>query len=209
MRTFIRFSFIFLALAVFVTSCTMEKRVYRPGFHVDWNKKENTEKPVMAQQQVNPLDQPSGYVPETESENAIVAEISDESPVANVENKPVTVVKKVDKNVISFSASNNVKRESRSFLNIGSKAGLLAPFAEKSGGDNQIVALILCLLLGGFGVHSFYLGNTKKGIWQLVMLLVGMLTTIIFIGFLILAALGIWVLIDLIRIIVGDLGPGW
>jgi len=60
-----------------------------------------------------------------------------------------------------------------------------------AGGQSQIIALILCLLVGGLGVHRFYLGYIWQGVVQLLT----------FGGF------GIWVLIDLIRIITGSLGP--
>ena len=53
------------------------------------------------------------------------------------------------------------------------------------------MALILCLLVGGLGIHRFYLGYTTVGIIQL---LTG-------------GGCGIWALIDLIRIIMGDLKP--
>jgi TM2 domain-containing membrane protein YozV len=36
----------------------------------------------------------------------------------------------------------------------------------------KMVAGILGILLGGWGVHSFYLGNTKKGVIQLVVSIV-------------------------------------
>ena len=58
-------------------------------------------------------------------------------------------------------------------------------------GKSQMVALILCALLGGLGVHRFYLGYTWQGIVQL-------LTA---------GGCGIWALIDLIRIIMGTLTP--
>ena len=37
---------------------------------------------------------------------------------------------------------------------------------------SKIVAGLLGIFLGGFGVHQFYLGNTKKGIIQIVVTLV-------------------------------------
>jgi len=41
----LQFSLIILALLTFISSCTMEKRVYLPGFHVMWKKNiENLEK---------------------------------------------------------------------------------------------------------------------------------------------------------------------
>jgi TM2 domain-containing membrane protein YozV len=60
-----------------------------------------------------------------------------------------------------------------------------------AGGQSQIIALVLCLLVGGLGVHRFYLGYIWQGVVQLLT----------FGGF------GLWVLIDLIRIATGGLGP--
>ena len=60
-----------------------------------------------------------------------------------------------------------------------------------AGGKSQLVALLLCGLVGGLGVHRFYLGYTWQGIVQLLTL----------------GGCGIWALIDLIRIITGSLQP--
>jgi len=40
------------------------------------------------------------------------------------------------------------------------------------GAEKKIVAGILAILLGGFGIHKFYLGYTKEGIIQLILSLV-------------------------------------
>lgn len=63
--------------------------------------------------------------------------------------------------------------------------------SSDGGGKSQVVALILCALVGSLGIHRFYLGYTWQGIVQ----------------FLTLGLCGIWSLIDLIRIITGDLQP--
>ena len=59
------------------------------------------------------------------------------------------------------------------------------------GGKSQIVALILAIVIGGLGIHRFYLGYTAQGIIQL-------LTA---------GGCGIWALIDIIRIAMGELKP--
>ena len=51
-----------------------------------------------------------------------------------------------------------------------------------------VPALLLCLLLGGFGVHRFYVGKIGTGILMLLTL----------------GGLGIWVIVDLIMIAVGS-----
>ncbi|MEM6262226.1 MAG: TM2 domain-containing protein [Bacteroidota bacterium] len=63
----------------------------------------------------------------------------------------------------------------------------MAPNKPKS----QLIALLLCGFLGYLGAHRFYLGYTGAGIAQI-------LTA---------GGCGIWVLIDLIRLITGDLLP--
>lgn len=39
------------------------------------------------------------------------------------------------------------------------------------GAEKKLVAGILAILLGGLGIHKFYLGYTKEGIIQIVLLL--------------------------------------
>ena len=60
-----------------------------------------------------------------------------------------------------------------------------------NGPKSQIIALILVIVVGGLGIHRFYLGYVGIGIIQL---LTG-------------GGCGIWWIIDLIRIITGDLVP--
>lgn len=62
---------------------------------------------------------------------------------------------------------------------------------KKAQEKSQIVALILGILIGGLGIHRFYLGYTWQGVVQL---LTG-------------GGCGIWALIDIIRIATGDLKP--
>ena len=68
---------------------------------------------------------------------------------------------------------------------------IMAETGKRDGGKSQVLALILVLLVGDLGIHRFYLGYTWQGIVQLLTL----------------GGCGIWALIDLIRIITGDLKP--
>ncbi|WP_459588000.1 TM2 domain-containing protein [Corynebacterium camporealensis] len=69
-----------------------------------------------------------------------------------------------------------------------------------------IAALLLCFFLGSWGVHNFYLGNTTKGVVQLVMWILGMLTVWFIVGALLLFPLYIWVIVEFIMLIVGANG---
>jgi TM2 domain-containing membrane protein YozV len=78
--------------------------------------------------------------------------------------------------------------------------GLLSPMWQGPGTPpppgwqpkQKIVAGILGILLGGLGVHSFYLGNSKKGIIQLVLSVVTC------------GLLGLWGLVEGIMILIGN-----
>jgi len=81
---------------------------------------------------------------------------------------------------------------------IATDAKLLKKEAKKSlmqrfggGGKSQLIALLLVILVGCIGIHRFYLGYTWQGVVQLLTL----------------GGCGIWALIDLIRIVTGNLEP--
>lgn len=65
---------------------------------------------------------------------------------------------------------------------------------------SQLVALLLAIIIGGLGIHRFYLGYTWQGIAQLLLFLTSWL---IIPGI----ALLVWVIFDIIRIATGKLKP--
>lgn len=58
-------------------------------------------------------------------------------------------------------------------------------------GQDKIVMILICFFLGGFGIHNFMMGETKKGVFKIIM------TFLCGIG-------GILALIDLIKIAMGS-----
>ena len=66
-------------------------------------------------------------------------------------------------------------------------------------GKSKIVAGILGIFLGGFGIHNFYLGYSSKGLTQLLLTTVGW----IFLGLGPIIA-GIWGFIEGIDILLGN-----
>jgi len=112
------------------------------------------------------------------TENASVAA----SPTTTNTNKNNTVSITNTIESTKEAVKNNIKESKKA----------IGPVKKKrSSGKSQIIALILVLLVGTLGIHRFYLGYTWQGIVQLLTL----------------GLCGIWTLIDLIRIITGDLQP--
>ncbi len=66
-----------------------------------------------------------------------------------------------------------------------------AKAAGDLGGQDKVVMILICLFLGGIGIHNFMMGETKKGVFKIVMSLC--------------CGLGaIFALIDLVKIAMGS-----
>jgi TM2 domain-containing membrane protein YozV len=72
-------------------------------------------------------------------------------------------------------------------------------YAPKS----KIAAALLAFFLGALGVHNFYLGYKSKAFWQLGLTIFGWITSLFFIGFIFILAVGIWAFIEFIMILAG------
>ena len=48
------------------------------------------------------------------------------------------------------------------------ESGALSTVDLNAAGNDRVVAAILAIFLGDFGIHHFYTGDTKHGIWHLV-----------------------------------------
>ena len=76
------------------------------------------------------------------------------------------------------------------------KSGTVAHNKIEGASDkSRMVALLLCIFLGGLGVHNFYAGNAKRGVLLILLWLTGF------------GALIIW-LIDLTAILSGTFKDG-
>jgi TM2 domain-containing membrane protein YozV len=65
------------------------------------------------------------------------------------------------------------------------------------GQKSLAVAYLLAFFIGGLGIHNFYLGRTGAGVGMLVLWILGVLTAGFLVGFFLLAAVGIWLIVDL------------
>ena len=69
----------------------------------------------------------------------------------------------------------------------------------------KLVAGLLALLFGMYGVHNFYLGYTTKGIIQVVGTVLSIILCFILIGYISLIGIWIWVLVEAIMIFTGGI----
>lgn len=70
---------------------------------------------------------------------------------------------------------------------------------------SKILAGLLALFFGCFGVHNFYLGYTGKAVTQLVLTIVGFLLCCIVIGVFLVLGIYIWSFIEGIMILCGKI----
>jgi TM2 domain-containing membrane protein YozV len=101
------------------------------------------------------------------------------------------------------AASNNLPPSEPIQKHLGVSADVSAMMAYDNNKKSLLLSYLLWLFLGGFGAHRFYNGQTGTGVAQLLLLVFGFITTVFFIGFFLLGALFLWVLIDAFLI------PNW
>ena len=186
---------LFAAAAIFmVSSCTIEKRLYNSGYHVEWNhSKKHVDSDQVAQ------DVSTSKVREVETVVVNRTANADQVVEVSVMNNDAVVAAENDASNELVSTTNTVNQESAEAsdkdLEVKAEKAKDSKNSEKSkapgGGKSQLVALLLCIFLGTIGIHRFYLGYI--GIGVLMLLTAG--------------CCGILALIDLIRIIIGDLEP--
>lgn len=131
------------------------------------------------------------------------------STTATTEAGSVAVTKTVKAKKLSFFAK--MKKMLRAF----------------GGNKSQIIAALLAILVGYLGIHRFYLGYTWQGLAQLLLYGGGIglyiagiasavtaaaggtvaIPTLAIVGLVLLIVGGIWVTVDFIRILMGNLEP--
>lgn len=89
--------------------------------------------------------------------------------------------------------------------NVCLHCGVAAKPTVSEGAKSKVAAGLFGIFLGCYGVHNFYLGYTSKAVTQLVLTIVGYLTSCIGIGVFLVAGIGIWGLVEGIMILAGKI----
>lgn len=197
MKNFKLITSIGLALTLVFASCSLEKRHYNKGYAIDWNSKapKTTEQAAKKATSVS-IENPNSVitVKSVENNSKIETAAAPELTVSTAQSGTTTAkhVKTTTARVENPVKVQTTKADIKMNTAIGAKIAKKVTGAA-DGGKSQIIALVLCCL--GFiviaGIHRIYLGYIGIGILQL-------LTA---------GGCGIWTIIDLIRIVSGDLGP--
>lgn len=194
-----------ICVVTLLSSCTMEKRHYQSGYYIDWKHKNEAAAKVNNKKDVAKLEEAT-VAQQTQVNNTTSTPVVVESTPATFTASNSNQMVLVEKNVVT-TTSNQVSerpavkaktvfaaaKEAKKIIREEKKQNKEANGSNKAakGEKSQLIALILVALLGGLGIHRFYLGYTWQGIVQLLTL----------------GGCGVWALIDLIRIIMGTLGP--
>lgn len=159
-----------------LSSCTMEKRIYSSGYHIEWNKsKQNPNRQELVKKDNGkPTEQNKIAIVEQSDNEVIMADNSNSKIViednitASLDNSVILLSPKIvsfSKKTNTVSANTNPISETKTVIT--NKTSETKKKSEKNnsagGGKSQIVALILCIFLGLLGLHRFYLGYTGLG----------------------------------------------
>ncbi|UPT68755.1 MAG: TM2 domain-containing protein [Sphingobacteriales bacterium JAD_PAG50586_3] len=197
MKNFKLITSIGLALTLVFASCSVEKRHYTKGYSVNWNS--NAPKATEQAQKTSKVAVETGKSVVTVTgveRNAKIESVATPELSASTTTTVASTKKATQPALAKANTNANPTKANNSKVDIKKNTDFAAKIAKKvtgaaAGGKSQLIALLLVIFVGVLGIHRMYLGYIGIGIIQL-------LTA---------GGCGVWALIDLIRIITGDLGP--
>lgn len=200
-----KFGIALTAVVLFLTSCgsnaTFSKRYHNRGFNIAWGGGSDATPTKQLAKKARIATEKSSKVESSVAENTVEENAFDQANLSAVvgvnnpiivANEPVFFAAKASPVATSLKTIEKKSTEPKAMVKAATKVlKQNKAMATPTDGYSQIIALVLCILLGPIGLHRFYLGYYMEGV--LMILTAG--------------GCGIWWLIDLIRIVTGDLKP--
>lgn len=201
-RIYTNMSVMALAIIVFLSACSVERRHYRPGLH--FKSEVKAPKPEVKKYET-PTEVAADVTPVEIVPVEVTAEV--ETPVTNV---PQATTASTDKK--ETTTNNKVKAAAKPVTKPGDKniaTSIISKKALKGQSPkgmmaDKILAIILCIFLGWLGIHRFYLGFPISAIFMILLFLlstIGGLLILGLIGYIAGVLLFVWIIYDLICII--------
>ncbi len=175
MKSIKQLSFIGLATMLVLSSCTMEKRVYMSGYHIEWKKStHNLDRQELVSNDGKLAEQNQiGTVEQSENENKKIdnaASVNDNSLTASVDNSVIIPSRKTvsfSKKENTVTAKTNSTSEIKTVVKSDSKKNKKAN--NKSGGDvPKVLLYVLCFLMPWLAVGLATDWDIKKVIYNLL-----------------------------------------
>ena len=187
---------VYLALGMFMFSCSVERNAVTRGEASSFGVGSG----ISGSQKQNRKTSIETLTDAVKDENNAVANIEESATGMAVAKPTVTdiinesTVTKLSENAVAATFLKNLKAKIVSNHEVSKHTVFNAPVAVKARqgvSKSWYLTLFLCFFFGILGVHRFYLGYTWQGLVQLFTL----------------GGLGIWWLIDFVRIILKKLEP--
>jgi hypothetical protein len=211
----------FIALALLISSCstnaTITKRYHSRGFNIAWGGGGSNANNNVVKQTPKKVKSKSDMIKVAQYTESLAVQTvnSSENAIVNPANQNPELYSNAlmtqnGTSVNNYFKSTSDRVKSSNSLTKTVKANVVSKPIIKANqkkydprnGRSWGAAMLICLLLGMFGLHRFYLGYNKIGLIQLVFGALYFSTNLWWTGFIV-----IWVIIDLVRILTKDLEP--
>lgn len=211
----------FIALALLISSCstnaTITKRYHSRGFNIAWGGGGSDANNNVVKQTPKKVKSKSDMIKVAQNTESLAVQTvnSSENAIVNPANQNPELYSNAlmtqnGTSVNNYFKSTSDRVKSSNSLTKTVKANVVSKPIIKANqkkydprnGRSWVAAMLICLLLGMFGLHRFYLGYNKIGLIQLVFGALYFFTPLWWTGLIV-----IWVIIDLVRILTKDLEP--